>query len=366
MKHPIKLVASLCLSGAVISPVQAEGFNFYALLDGGIANTRVSGGSTPVSGKTEFVTGGYAPTFAGVTAEKSLGSGYSGGFKLEQGFLLNPGSSNPWFFSDTSGLFNRQAHLYIKSNAGTLTVGTQGNAFFSSLLAVEPRSGSNFGSSLGTIAGDGQSYKGTVDKGAISYASPSFSGVGFQLEVVPANVDTTVKGGNRFSLKYTGQTLTATAATYSTDIATTYQDASKTSVDVPEHTRTGSLAGIAYQLNSLTLKGMWVKQATHDFKALQTSGVGGVYQITPAVAVDLGVYESKDSDAGYKTSTWGTGVQYKFLKDLTVYGQYTSVKNKGTVDAAYNFAPPMAVDTGKLGAAQTGTTLNVGLLYGFF
>lgn len=356
MKKQNKFISGLCLVGAVATQAQAEGFNFYALLDGGIANTKVSGGATQ-PGKTEFVTGGYAPSFAGVTAEKSLGQGFSGGFQLEQGFLLNPGSSNPWFFSDTSGLFNRRANLYIKSKAGTLTLGTQGNAFFSSLLAVEPRSGSNFGSSLATIAGDGQSYKGTVDKGAISYASPTVAGLGMIVELVPANVDTTVKSGNRFSIKYAGEALTATAATYSTEIAAT--------APAPDYTRTGSLAGASYKVGDITFKGIWVKQTTTGFADLKTSGVGGVYQISPSIALDLGVYESKDVAAGYKTSTVGTGIQYKFLKDLTVYGQYSSVKNGGTATAAYNFAPPMAVDAGTLTAAQTGTTWNVGLLYGF-
>lgn len=355
MKHQIKHIASLCLLGVTATHVHAEGFSFYALLDGGIANTKVSGGASSTTGKTEFVTGGYAPSFAGVTAEKSLGQGFSGGFKLEQGFLLNSGSSNPWFFSDTSGLFNRQANLYIKSKAGTLTLGTQGNAFFSSLLAVEPRSGSNFGSSLATIAGDAQSYKGTVDKGSVSYSSPSIAGFDVSLQLVPANADTTVKGGSRFSVKYTGESLTATASTYTTDMAA-----------VADYTRTGSLAGAAYKLGDVTLKGMWVKQANLSYKDLKTIGYGGVYQITPTVAIDLGIYESRDNAAGYKTNTIGTGIQYKFLKDLTAYGQYTSVKNNGTATAAYNFAPPMAADGGTISASQTGTTINIGLLYGFF
>jgi hypothetical protein len=356
MKHQLKPIICLCFSAAIAIQVKAEGFQFYALLDGGIANTKVSGGNA-TAGKTEFLTGGYAPTFAGVTSEKSLGDGFSGGFQLEQGFLLNPGSSNPWFFSDTSGLFNRRANLYVKSNAGTLTLGTQGNAFFSSLLAVEPRSGSNFGSSLATISGDGQSYKGTVDKGAVSYASPSLAGFGVTVELVPANVDTTVKSGNRFSVKYGGTALTATMASYSTEIAATNTD--------PGYSRTGALAGAAYTWGDVTLKGMWVKQTTAGFKDLKTTGLGGVYQLTPTVAIDMGVYESKDAAAGYKTSTVGTGIQYKFLKDLTVYGQFTSVKNGGTVTAAYNFAPPMVVDAGTLSASQTGTTMNLGLLYGF-
>jgi len=98
MTYQTKTIASLCLVGAVVTQVQAEGFNFYAWLDGGIASAKVSGGATQPS-KTEFVTGGYVPSFVGVTAEKTLGQGFSGGFQLEQGFLLNPGSSNVWQFA---------------------------------------------------------------------------------------------------------------------------------------------------------------------------------------------------------------------------------------------------------------------------
>jgi len=357
MKHERKYLVGLCLVGAMSTQAQAQGLSFYALLDGGIANTKVSGGVTQ-PGKTEFVTGGYAPTFAGIKGEKSLGSGYAGGFQLEQGFLLNPDSSKPWFFSDTKGLFNRRANVYVKSSAGTLTLGTQGNAFFSSLLSVEPRAGSNFGSSLATIAGDGQSYMGTVDKGAVSYASPVMSGVSVTAQYLPANVSTDVKSGHRFGVNYAKDSLTLTAATYTTDIAAT--------APAVDYTRTGALAGGAYKLGDFTLKGMWVKQTTQGFSNLKTTGVGGLYQLTPALGIDLGVYESKDAAAGYQASTVGTGVQYQFIKDLTAYAQYSNVKNKGTIAAAYNFAPPMAVDNGTLGVGQTGSTISLGLLYGFF
>lgn len=357
MKHELKYLLGLCFSGTIGASAHAQGFSFYALLDGGIASTKVSGGATQPS-KTEFVTGGYAPTFAGITAEKSMGSGYAGGFNLEQGFLLNPDSSKPWFFSDTKGLFNRKANVYIKSNAGTLTLGTQGNAFFSSLLAVEPRDGSNFGSSLATVAGDGQSYMGTVDKGALSYTSPLMSGLSMTVAYVPANVSTDVKSGNRFSLKYAGNGLTLVAATYSTDV-----EATAPAID---YKRTGTLTGAAYKFGQLTLKGMMVKQTTQGFDDLKTTGLGGVYQMTTALAFDFGTYESKDATAGYKSNTLGAGVKYQFVKDLTAYAQYSSVKNKGTVAAAYNFAPPMVVDNGTIGAGQTGSTLNLGLLYGFF
>ncbi|MSQ56807.1 MAG: hypothetical protein EXR35_04595 [Limnohabitans sp.] len=41
----------------------AEGFNFYALLDGGVASTTIKGGTKASSRITEFVTGGCAKLF---------------------------------------------------------------------------------------------------------------------------------------------------------------------------------------------------------------------------------------------------------------------------------------------------------------
>jgi predicted porin len=77
------------------------------------------------------------------------------------------------------------------------------------------------------------------------------------------------------------------------------------------------------------------------------------------------VNKSSDSAASYKTSTFAVGLQYKFLKDLTVYGQYANVKNQDVKDAAFNFAGPTLL-TGSVAAGQTASTVNVGLLYSFF
>ena len=112
MKSVVKksaLVALLGLSGAVAA--HAEGFYFYALLDGGIASTTISGAGakgTPNGTTSEFITGGFAPNFMGLSAEKKMEGGITGGFKLENGFLLNPTNGQTFAFG-SNNLFNRQA-----------------------------------------------------------------------------------------------------------------------------------------------------------------------------------------------------------------------------------------------------------------
>ncbi len=65
------LMTSLAAAGMC---AHAEGISFYALLDGGIAHTSIKGTSTTAS-ETEFVTGGFAPNFVGLTGEKKLDKG---------------------------------------------------------------------------------------------------------------------------------------------------------------------------------------------------------------------------------------------------------------------------------------------------
>lgn len=335
----------------------AEGFSFYGLVDGGLANTSFSKGG---SSKTEFVTGGYAPTFLGMTAEKKLDAGLTGGLKFEQGFLL---TGKTYFdevgaFADRGGLFNREANAYIKGDFGKFTLGTQGNiAFGTGVLTGEPRL-SNYGSSLAAIALMGG--LGTVDYGAVSYVSPSSSGVTFGAAFAPRSGGTTTSSegaeGKRLTLSYAGSSMGAGLAYYSNK-------------PVTGSTASGTVASGFYKVDALTLKVILAQQKNPaaTLNSLGTLGAGGSYALTAATSLDFGVYQSKDSAAGYETFTTGLGVQHKFLKDLTVYAQYASVQNKGTFGAAYNYAGPSSASVVQsLTAGQSANTVNVGLLYAFF
>ncbi len=334
------------LAGAGIA-AHAEGFGFYALIDGGIASTAISGGKAKTGTTTEFITGGFAPNFFGLTAEKSLGDGYTGGVKLEQGFLLNATDSQSYAFGGNT-IFNRQANLYVKGSSGTLVVGTQSNFAFDSVLFADPRSGSNYGSSLATVDIDGA--LGTIEKGAISYKSPSMNGFTLGAEFTSKNNTSTVatRDGNAVSLTYSQAALGATLASYQAQAVGT----------------SGTVGGLTYNLGALTLKGIALNQKTPTYNSLNTTGVGGNYVYTPTTTFDFGAYTSKDSKSGYNTNTYAAGVYYKFLKDLTVYGQYANVKNSGTPSAASNFT--WSSNANFIATGQTASSVNVGLLFGFF
>jgi len=366
------IVASLATLGFA---AHAEGFYFYALVDGGIANTKVTGGTANLGTTTEFITGGYAPTFAGIKGEKSM-DGVTGGFQLEQGFLLNPSSSTSnWGYGATNSLFNRQANLFVSGNFGKVTIGTQSNIAFDSVLKVDPRAGSNFGSGLAAVSADGPLS--TVDVGAISYTSPTVSNVTAGFSFVPdtiAGTNGTSNGSNnsgaRAAVTYGVKGLTLTAATFENH-------------SNGLQTQKGTVAGGAYTLGDATLKALYASEVSPTFTGLRTTGVGGSYAINAKTVLDLGSYTTTDSATSYKMNTLGLGVQYEMFKGLKAYGQVASVKNaSGAATPAYkgnydfvSYVPNQygngnsglaQTAPGSIATGQTAQTINIGLLYAFF
>lgn len=357
MKYRFHHVAALTALTIASATAQAEGLSFYALLDASIAHSSISGAGAPSpSSKTEFVTGGYAPNFAGISYEKGIAGGMTGGFKLEQGFLLSsPPTGGSHYAFGNGDLFNRQANVFLKGSKGTLTLGTQPNIAFNAVLLGDPRFASNYGSSLAAIDISGELN--TVDNASLSYASPAFSGLTLAAQYVPESRTAAgeVKSGNRMSLNYGGEKLSAALATYSSEInGRTVKN-------------TGTVLAASYKLGLVTLKGIAADQKTATFtsSALKTTGFGGAYAVNPETTLDFGYYKSKSSANNYDMPTIAAGVQYKIMKDLTLYGQYAKVDNKGTASTPYNFTWT-TIFTGNISTGQTASTTNVGLLYSFF
>lgn len=357
LKHTL-MAASLSTLFAATAHAASDGFSFYGLIDGGIATTSIKGGAS--ASKTEFVTGGYAPNFVGLTAQKSVGD-LKGGVQVEQGFLLNNNpcgttctvSNSRYWFGDDS-IANRRANVYVEGKYGTARLGTQGNIAFSSVLMAEPRFGSNFGSALAAVDIDGG--LGTNDNSALSYTSPTFGGLSGAISLVSSqrtNTAGSTNSGTRFAGTYKKDAFGATLAYYKNNIST-------------GRAANGTIAGATYKIKDFTIKGLYVKQDNGGaLTNLRTAGLGGAWEATPDLTIDLGMYSSSDSGGNYQQKTLGFGAQYKIIKDLSLYAQYANVKNNKTATAAYNFAGPTIL-SGNVLAGQSATTLNVGALFSFF
>ena len=304
MKSTIRktiVMTSLATAGMC---THAEGISFYALLDGGIAHTSIKGAGVTAS-ETEFVTGGFAPNFVGLTSEKKLDAGYSVGFKMEQGFLLNQrtdGVSSRYFFGDDAVL-NRQANVFIKGNLGKLTVGTQPNIAFNSVLMADPRSGSNFGSSLAAVVIS--TGLGTIDNGSLSVTAAPMSGLSISAQYVPQqSTPIGVQNGSRLAVVYTAGNFAATAAGYTNTSSTTTPDSS------------GTVLGSTYKFGNFTAKALHLSQKNASTESLKTNGLGGSYALTSETNLDFGTFKS--TKTGYDMSTNAVGVYHKLMKDLTI------------------------------------------------
>jgi Gram-negative porin len=371
----MKFTASKSLLAAAVATLalasHAEGLYTYALVDGGVASTRVTGSAS----KTEFVTGGYAPNFVGMTYEKPTQGGLTVGVKLEQGFTLNTarnnltGENTSTHFAFGNGDFlNREANFYIKSNEiGKFVVGTQPNLPFTTVLLGDPRAGSNYGSALAMVNGKGGLT--TVDDAAISYTSNSFNGLTLAGQIVPESRTSSYANTNGFS--YNVKSGTRVSGTYSKDALTMglagYSDTNFTSTSSPSPTvkTNGTIASLVYKLGAANLKGIYTSQKSPFGVNVKTTGVGGNYAITAATVVDAGYYSST-GDSGFKMNTLGLGVQHALTKELKLYAQVAKVDNKGTSgNEGYNFTWS-TVQTGVVGNGGSANTINAGLLLALF
>ncbi len=373
-------VASLGLVSSV-GAYAADGVSFYALIDGGVASSNISGKSLPTpSSKTEFVTGGYAPTFAGLKYEKAIEGGIVAGAQLEQGFLLTPDNSGDRWGFGNGNILNRQANLYLKGSLGNLVVGTQPNIAFNTVLLGDPRFGSNYGSSLAMIDIGGKLN--TVDDASISYTAPTFSGLTLAGQVVTQSKTTSVPAGVGFgqgpsgsginhgaraSATYTYEKFTGGLAYYTSTIpGTANSDPTKS---ISSSRDSGTILALTYKLEPVTLKfiGADQKVAATSSYDLKTWGLGAVYALGAKTTFDAGYYESKVDVGNIKTKTYAAGVQYKLTSNIALYGQLARVEAKGDAgtSAPFNFTWTTTL-TNFLSAGQTASTANVGLLFSFF
>jgi predicted porin len=294
--------------------------------------------------------------------EKSS-EGITAGLQIEQGFLLNQvAGHNAGFGYTYSGneaskneLLNRQRNLYVKGGFGTVVLGMQPNIAFKTLFIGDPRGGSNYGSSLTAVVGDGGLS--TIDNSAVSYTSPAISGFTFGAQYLGQSGDTDgVKKGSRVTATYSDGKFTAGVASYSTELQ-----------DTTKKNSTGTVVAANYKLGDFTLKGLTVSQKNNSYTStFTTDGFGSTYALNPKTTLDFGYYTTKNSDSSsYKVNTTAFGAYYKLMKDLTAYGQYAVSDNKGAATASWNFCYEQLA-TPTITTGQKATAINVGLMFSFF
>lgn len=163
------------LAGAVLAVIAGmasaqSNVVVYGIVDAGI--THESGG---VAGSVTKVTSGAASASRiGFKGTEDLGSGLSALFVLETGFKIDTGEV------DAAGaLFNRQAFVGLKNEAGTLTLGRQYTPYHTTLASVaDPFGTALAGTSKNLFPDSGANIR---SSNTVVYASPLNNGFSGEL-----------------------------------------------------------------------------------------------------------------------------------------------------------------------------------------
>lgn len=320
------------ISGALLGCIglsaHAQGsVTLYGVIDAGLLYTSKS--LNPVNGQNaghqfSLISGGMTPSLFGLRGTEDLGGGLKAIFDLESGFLVSNGQLN-----DSNGnLFGRKAYVGIASDTyGTVKAGVQESPFVTSLIEVDPRNVSYFGSGVPIYVGN-VFVTGIFNSNAISYTSPTIAGFRGSAMLALGGTAGDFQAGRQYSanLDYTYGSLLITAAMYNGNAGGT-----AASTPIPSTVPfTGRTIGASYRLGDLTVKAAYtLEKSAGSFDNRVYSG-GARYQFTPAVSADAGVwYTSDGNDTNNHSIMAATGITYSLSKATLLYGQLGYVDNHG-------------------------------------
>lgn len=164
-----KIIAAAVLAVCAGSAAAQSAVTIYGIVDAGLV--RESGGT---ANYTKLTSGVGSASRIGFRGTEDLGGGMSALFVLETGTKIDTGEV------DTAGtIFNRQALVGLKSNAGTLTLGRQYTPWHQALAQVGDPFGTGYaGSSKNQFPDSGTNVR---TSNTVMYTMPVISGISADL-----------------------------------------------------------------------------------------------------------------------------------------------------------------------------------------
>jgi predicted porin len=158
----------------------------YGIVDAALVGE--SGGST--GHQTKITSGAAAASRIGFRGSEELGGGMSAFFTLETGTKIDTGELDA-----ANTIFNRQAFVGLKTNAGAIALGRQYTPYHTTLTAVADPFGTGYaGTSKNLFPDNGTNVR---TSNTITYASPKVNGVNVEL-AYSAGEQSTLSAGRQF------------------------------------------------------------------------------------------------------------------------------------------------------------------------
>jgi predicted porin len=373
-----KHLIAAAVAAAVAAPAMAQNVSLYGALD---ASVQLLGKANGSANRTAFVDSAIVSSVWGLKGTEDLGGGLRAIFDLQGDVQTNNGGLNQ------NGIFRRQANVGLGGGFGEVALGVKTNPIIATNAALMPVSGN----SVSTVTAVALGYADFFTRNAVTYTSPSMSGLVVQAQYGFANNLADSSAGDMWaaSLNYTMGPLALRAA---------YQDRSKGGAASSSNSnvawgnpasapaaaanttpdKTSSLAGVSYKIGDVTLAGAYFR---NELSGPAGTFAGGNPQVT-------GVIDGQQFGIGYQASAaWLLGAsytqsesskltnlqaRYALSKRTTAYVQYGSANNDAS--GKVRFAPtgsntgvaPAQVVTGYVGiAGKTQSAFGLGVIHSF-
>jgi predicted porin len=378
MKKSLIALAVLSATGVATSANAQSSVTLYGVIDASVQYIQDGGGFASATAAQQaaataagtnlkgtrsslnYADGAIASSVWGVRGTEDLGAGMKANFQLEGDIQTNNGGLNQ------NGIFRRQANASVEGGFGNLKFGITTNpiiAINGELMPVGSAVGTPAqGNSVSTLVSTALNYADFYTKNALTYTTPTFSGITGQFQRGFSNNFASSNEGSvtAWSLKYMGGPLELRAAGQQRNAVVNSVSPSSPYTS-PAIDKTGYVVGAKYTIAALQLGAAYLSNTSGGTTGSVTctaaarckiSGVqvGASYTVSDLVTV-LGSYTTSEG-----SSLLNMQARYRFgPKARTTAYAMVGMASNGT-DGKVNFNP-LANNTGnQLGAPTTPAT----------
>jgi len=341
-KTAIAGILAATLAGAVHAQ---SNVTVYGVLDTGVVSASNSG--TANGQFTGVVSGIHGASHIGFRSTEKIDNKLTVGVKIEsdinvangtQGLASGSGSAN--------AVFARGSNVFLQhTDLGTVTIGRQDNAAWSTYSSLDSRRHSNFGGNP-VFLSDGSSFGGTATSKtglskytggpfvsqAIRYDTPTFGGFSATYARMFGNVagDMDASAADQVVLRYDNKGMVFGAVGY-------YNTNASTGTSQGRNDYAG--VGIRATKDLTLLTNYWKMEDPNGAGAANTKfdlySVGARYQINPKLEATVGFYRLEDKiNSNNGADRQSAGLAYSLSKRTTLMAMASYAQNKGTTGFA--------------------------------
>ena len=343
--------AGTCAISGVASAQSASNVTLYGIADAGVEfATHTPGGNGGTVARVS--SGNMSGSRWGLRGTEDLGAGLKAIFTLESGFDIDTGLSG-----QGSRLFGRQAFVGLQGTFGAVTLGRQQNSLYDLFGAYDPMGvGPKY--SLNSVD---SGFNGRADN-AVKYTG-KFGGL-TATTFYSTGRDSTVAGSTEVPGNYKigrnfGAGLAYTTGPFS--IGTAYDQYQGNTVATDDRAVKRLAVGTSYDFGVAKVFAgyRWMRDdgtssATAASSRNNVYWVGGLYRVTPALALTGAAYYTDTHNSNNDPWMFVLSADYSFSKRTDAYLNLGYVRNKGTSALGLN-----GVGTVVAGENQTGATIGM-------